>query len=129
MVATVLVVLFVGALLVISIRQGAHRRSNLETSLAMSAAFHNLEKLRSVPFATLLSLNGVGFDVPGIDGSPTGGLLALPGDPDGLPGMLTVVDDKPSTGAKLYRIAATVVWKGVSTSRTLRFESLIAERR
>jgi len=128
MFAAVLVVTFVGALLTVVVRQGVHRQVNSETSLAMTAALDNLEKLRNVPFGTLLSLNASGFDVPGLNGQPNG-LQPVPGDPDGLPGELTVIVDQPGPIATLYRVRATVLWTGISKVRRLHVETLIAERK
>ena len=128
MFAAVLIVTFVGALLTVAVRQGVHRQVNAETSLAMTAALDNLEKVRNIPLATLPTLNGSGFDVPGLNGQPKG-LRALAGDPDSLPGELTVVVDQTSGGATLYRVRATVLWRGVSRVRRLQIDTLIAERK
>ncbi len=128
MFAAVLIVTFVGALLTVAVRQGVHRQVNSETSLAMTAALDNLERIRNVPFATLLTLNGSGFDVPGLNGQPKG-LRPLAGDPDELPGELTVVVDQASGGTTLYRVRATVLWQGVSRVRRLQIDTLIAERK
>lgn len=129
--ATVLVVVFVGALLTFTTRQGSHRQTNQETSLALSAALDNIERVRTVSATVLPTLNGAGFDVPGVTGA-AGGLTAVPGDPDGLPGQLEVVTDPanpPLGGAAIYRVAAVVTWKGVSGVRSLRLESLVTERK
>jgi hypothetical protein len=126
--ASVLVVTFLGALLTVAVRQGVHRQVNSETSLAMTAALDNLERIRSVPFATLPALNGSGFDVPGLNGEP-GGLQPLPNDPDDLPGEITVLEDQIGPGTKLYRVRATVLWQGASRVRRLQVDTLMAERK
>ena len=128
MMAIILAVVFIGALLSAAIQQGLHRQTNMETSLAMSAALDNLERVRAVPFAGIPGLNGSGFDVPGSNGNP-GGLRALPGDPDGLPGELTVAVDETKTGYTLYRVTASVNWRGVNRSRRIQIETLVAERK
>ena len=53
----------------------------------------------------------------------------MPGDPDGLPGEFSVVEDPASTGVKLYRVSATVVWRGVTGDRQIRLETLVGERK
>ena len=128
MMVIILAVVFIGALLSAAIQQGLHRQTNMETSLAMTAALDNLERVRATPFAGLPALNGSGFDVPGSNGNP-GGLRALPGDPDGLPGELTVTVDETKTGYTLYRVAASVSWRGVNRSRRIQVETLVAERK
>lgn len=128
MFAAVLIVTFVGALLTVAVRQGVHRQVNAETSLAMTAALDNLERVRSVDFATLPTLDGSGFDVPGLNGQPNG-LQPLPSDPDNLPGELTVIEDQVVGSIKLYRVRATVLWRGVSRVRRLQIDTLIAERK
>ena len=128
MFAAVLIVTFVGALLTVAVRQGVHRQVNAETSLAMTAALDNIERLRAVSFATLPTLDGEGFDVPGINGQPNG-LHAVSGDPDNLPGELTVVVDQTNGTAILYRVRATVLWQGVSKVRRIQVDTLIAERK
>lgn len=130
MFATVLVVMFVGSLLLVSIQQGTHRRVNLETSLAMSAILDNLERIRAVPFSSLLGLDGSGFDIPAVNGSSSGGLEPLAGDLDGLPGEFTVsVAPQSVPGVTLYRVVATVEWRGASRARSLSMETLVGERK
>ena len=129
MFAAVVVIMFVGALLMVSVQQGHHRRVNLETSLAMNAALDNLERVRSVPIANLPALNGTGFAIPGINGSISGGLPALPGDLDGLPGEFEVVLDQSSAGVSLYRVTASVVWRGANHARRISVVTLIGERK
>lgn len=128
MVAIFMAVVFVGALLSAAIQQSTHRQTNMETSLAMSAAMDNLERVRAVPFSGIPALDGSGFDVPGANGNP-GGLQPLPGDPDGLPGELTVTVDDSSGGYTLYRVTASVSWRGVQRSRRIQVETLVAERK
>lgn len=128
MFASVLVVTFLGALLTVAVRQGLHRQVNSETSLAMTAALDNLERIRSVDFATLPALNGSGFDVPGLNGGPKG-LQPVPGDPDGLPGEITVLEDTTGPGAVLYRVRASVLWQGTSRVRRLQVDTLMSERK
>ena len=98
-----------------------------ETNLAAIACRNNLEDLRSVGFATLPTLHGQGFDVPGVNGSP-GGLRPVPGDLDGLPGEFLVIVDQTSGGETLYRVVAQVTWVGATGRRTIAFNSLFADR-
>ncbi len=128
MFTAVLVVGFVGSLLAVSTQMGSHGRVNQETTLALSAALDTIERVRDVDFATLPALHGADFDVPGTNGNP-GGLAAAPGDPDGLPGEITVAIDQQSGGVKIYRVTVTVTWRGVAGRRRIALESLVGERR
>ena len=128
MFAAVFILVFLNALITVAVRQGVHRQTNLETSLAMTAALHNLEQIRSVPFAVMPTLDGAGFDVLSLNQEP-GGLRAISGDDDGLPGQLSVKVDQSADGATIYLVTATVSWTGVSKNRELRFDTLIGERK
>ena len=110
MVSALIAVVLVGAILSVVISQASQRRSTTEQSLALGAALNNLEQLRAVPIATLPTLDGTGFDVPGLTGQPIG-LNPIPGDPDGLPGEFTIVVDQTSGSVILYRVIATVAWR------------------
>ena len=111
----------------LSLQHSRLRRMSEETNLAAIVCRNNLEDLRSVAFATLPTLDGVGFDVPGVNGSP-GGLRAIPGDTDGLPGEFHVVVDQTSGGEILYRVVAEVIWVGATGRRAISFTSLFADR-
>ena len=126
--AAALAMLVLGSVLTLSAQASALRRTNVETSLALSAALNTVEQLRTTPFSTLASLNGSGFAVQGLNGQP-GGLAAVEGDPDGLPGELAVVIDQQSGSTILYRVTATVRWQGVSGNRSLSMSALIGERK
>lgn len=128
LVSLIISVVFLGAVLSVVIQQGHHRKSITETSLALSAALNNLEQLRTVDPATLVGLNGTGFDVPGVNGAP-GGLQSLPNAPNGLPGRFTVVTDKMIGAVVLYRVIVTVTWKGVGGKKQVRLQTLMGERK
>ena len=129
MVAAVLVIVFVGSVLTLAVRQGAHRQVNVETMLATTAAIDAVERIRNESFATLLSLNGSDFDVLSVNGKP-GGLRALPDDPDGLPGQIAVAIEEQKSGTYfLYRVTATVDWRGVSGARRIQVSTLVSERK
>jgi type II secretory pathway pseudopilin PulG len=128
MVAAMVALIIVGAVLSIVVSESHQRRATSETSLAMSAAVNNLEQIRTIDEATLVGLDGSGFDVPGPNGDP-GGLQPVPGDMDGLPGLLTVVEEDSSGGVKIYKVVATVAWKGVSGTQRVRLQSLVGERK
>lgn len=128
LVSLIVGMVFIGAVLSVAIQQGHQRKANTETSLALAAALHNLEQLRTVPQATLAGLDGTGFDVPGSNGAP-GGLAPLPGDPNGLAGRFSVVPDQTAGGVTLHRVIATVRWRGVGGTKRVRLQSLIGERK
>jgi len=128
MVGAVLVVVFLGAMLSLTVRQGSQRQLHHEMSLAIAAAIDNLEHVRSVPFITVPTLDGSGFDVPGSNGL-AGGLKAQAGDADGLPGQLHVEIASSSGAYKLYRVTATVSWSGVNGNRTISLRTLLEDRK
>ena len=103
------------------------RRVDDEIHLAFTAAQNNLEELRNIPFAQLPAIDGQGFDVKAINGAP-GGLRPVPGDPDGLTGLLSVTIDQTGGGETLYIVRATVQWAGIRGNQQLLLESLMAER-
>jgi hypothetical protein len=128
MIGAMVGIVLIGAVLSIVVHQGHLRQANTETSLAHSAALNNLELLRSLSEVDLPTMDGKGFDIPGSNGQPNG-LHALPDDPDKLPGRLTVVVEKTSGGATLFRAIASVSWRGVTGRRIYSLQTLIGERK
>lgn len=127
---SIAVVILVATLIpVVSIcHQGARlRQLDAELSLAFQACSNNLEEVRSLPFAQVAAAHGRGFDVPGSNGAP-GGLRARGGDADGLPGEIAVAVEETSGGQTLYRVTATVLWRGGSGEQELRLDTLIANK-
>jgi len=128
MVCAVLAIVFLGAYMALAVRLSGHRQQERERALAMTAAINNLEHIRAVNFATLPSLDGSGFDVPGNNGT-AGGLNPQAGDPDGLPGQLHVEVERTVAGNTLYRVTATVAWRGVDGNQHISIQALVAERK
>ncbi len=128
LVGAVILVAFFGALMALVVRVGTERQAHVENSLALAAALDNLERIRSLPQSGIAALDGADFDVLGANGG-AGGLHAVPGDPDGLPGEIAVTIDQSVAGATLYRVTAGVHWRGVTRDRELRLEALIGERK
>lgn len=128
MIGAIIGVVIIGAVLSILVHQSHLRQSNAESSLAINAVLNNLEQLRTVSQATLPTLDAKGFDVPGLNGEP-GGLRALPGDPDNLPGQINVFVDQSSGGSVLYRVVATVAWTGATGRRRFVMQTLMGERK
>ncbi len=128
MVAAVVAVIALGAILTVTIRHNSLQRFDEELSQAFLAARSNLEMARSVAIADLPSMDGVGFDVPTLAGVP-GGLTPVPNDPDGLPGLFSVVEEKTTGSSVLYRVKAIVTWTGVMREQAFELETLITERK
>ena len=128
MIATMVAMVLIGALFSVVFQQGQQRRGTAEKSLALAAALSNLERARTLDQAGILALDGVGFDVPGVNGAP-GGLQPVPGDPDGLPGSFAVLIEQQSGPATLYRVVTTIRWRGGLGRRVLRLQALVGERR
>ncbi len=121
-------VVILGAVLSATLYHASERKTNAELNLALVACTNNLEELRSIPFSLVPTMDGVGFDVPGINGTP-GGLQPLPGDPDGLPGLFSVTTDQTSGGVVLYLVSATVNWMGTRGRQRVELETLVGERK
>jgi hypothetical protein len=128
LITAVIVVVLLVALLSATMNHTRQRRVNGERNLALVAALNTLERARTIPYSQLPSLDGTGFDVPGPNGQ-AGGLQPVPGDPDGLPGRLSVVLDLSYGGAQVYRVTARVDWRGVQNRNQVELSSLIVERK
>ncbi len=128
MIAIIAAVVILGAVLSATLYHASERKMNAELNLALVAATNNLEEVRSIPFSAVPALNGVGFDVPGVNGAP-GGLQPVSGDADGLTGEFFVTTDKSSGGSVLYLVKATVTWAGSLGRRRVELETLVGERK
>jgi len=108
MFATSMALVVIGAAVAALARQGSHQRVNLETTLVTNAISDVFARLRTVPFATLMSYDGTGFQVPDHLGHANG-LAPVPGDADGMPGRIAVVAQTAGS-AVLYRVEVRVDW-------------------
>jgi type II secretory pathway pseudopilin PulG len=106
----------------------AQRRVHGERLLAMEACRSTMEMLRSVDIDALPGFDGRGFDVPGQNGQARG-LNPISGDVDGLPGEISVTQDRRSGLAVLYLVVCRVRWTGVTRGGMLEIQSLMGERR
>lgn len=111
MIATVVMVVGLVGIMNSCVRLHAMQRMDAEVGLAYRACLQNLEDLRALPLASLPAMNATGFDVPGPDAT-TPALAAQPGDRDGLPGAITVLQVASNGGRLLYRITAAAAWRG-----------------
>lgn len=121
-------VTIVAAVLTATVRHSSHRQANQERGLATLAALDTLERLRSIPFDTLPSFDGTGFDVADPNGNP-GGLHPVDGDSDGLPGRLVVRPYRTAGSETIYQVAAIVEWSGQRPQNDLGFRHLMVERK
>lgn len=121
--AAAIALVVIGALVSTLARQGSHRRANLETTLATNAIVDVFARLRAAPAATLPGYDGVGFPVADQLGHPSG-LAAVPGDPDGLPGRISVITTLVAGSATLYRVEISVDWMGAGGRR---HEAIVGE--
>ena len=116
------------AVMTATVRHSTHRQANEERNLASLAALDTLERMRSVPFGTLASMDGTGFDVLGRTGAPKG-LHPLDGDADGLPGRLIVQPERSFGGETIWSVTAVVEWAGLRPSNRIDFRQLMVERK
>lgn len=128
MVGVFIGLVLIGAVLSIVTQQGRLRQSNGESTLALSAIANTVERLRSLRESALVGVDNSGFDVPGTNGQP-GGLQAVPGDADGLPGNIRTYRFASAGGVPMYHVVVTVDWTGSTGRRRQTFSTLIAERR
>jgi type II secretory pathway pseudopilin PulG len=103
--AITILVFGIGALVSLVATTSAANRISRETALALSAAHATIERMRGDPFATVFKrYNTNKGDDPGGAGKAPGpsftvdGLVAQPGDADGMPGEIVL----PSAGPELY---------------------------
>ena len=127
MVGMVLSVMAIGSILSMTVQHAQHRKVVQQIHLALVACRNNLEELHSVPFSSLPSMNGIGFDVPGRNGA-AGGLNAVLGDLDGLPGQFTVTVDQSTGGNTIYLVKATVTWSGSLKRQSFEMQTLMGPR-
>jgi hypothetical protein len=128
MVLAAVAVTLIGATLSATIQHAGQRQINVERVLALDAARNVLEDLRTVDAATLPTLNGTGFDVPGPNGESSG-LRPVEGDADGLAGEILLEPQSVVGLTTLYRARVTVRWRGRDPSGVLSIESLMGGRR
>lgn len=121
--AVALALIVVGAVVSAAAGQGTHRRTNLDTTLVTNAIMDVFARLRTLPFADLLSYHGSGFQVPDHLGRPAG-LRPVPGDLDGLPGQIAVTIATQSGATILYRVEVSVAWMCAGSRRR---EVVVAE--
>lgn len=127
MIGMMATVTILGALFAAAIQRSAQRRSDSERNRAFVGAAETLERLRSLPSTQLAPLHGTGFDIPGENGEPRG-LTPMPGDADGLPGLIEIAVEDTSGTSTLYRVTVTVTWSGIRRSNRFQLEALIGER-
>jgi len=103
------------------------RRIDSERALAFIACRNQIEEVRSLPFVTIPTLDGLGFDVPASNGG-AGGLRPRDGDADGLPGQFVVTTEDSFGSQTLYRVRAVVHWEGIAGEQEFELDALIADR-
>jgi hypothetical protein len=127
LIATVILTTAVLGLSMVSATTNDLRAAGLEKAAAMHAAESELAAVEATDFTQIVALHdGRGFTVT-LPGKAAPALNAVPGDPDGLPGLITIT---APTGdpAHLLEIDVRVVWRGRHGSqqveRILRLSSL-----
>ena len=124
MTATVMTVIGLIAIMNSCVRLHALQRLDTELGYAYEACRSNLENLRILPLATIATLDGSGFEVPGSDGV-TPLLRPVSGDADGLPGEITVRIDRTTGSRILYILETSVTWQGSSGPQSVQLTTLL----
>ena len=127
-IGTAVIATSLGAIVSLTVRQSKLRRADSELHLALTACRTTLESLRTMKLTDIEALNGTGFDALDLLGK-AGGLRAVPGDADGLPGILIVTTDKTSGAVKLLHVVARVTWAGAAGRQRFEMKTLIGERK
>ncbi|HZN40294.1 MAG TPA: prepilin-type N-terminal cleavage/methylation domain-containing protein [Planctomycetota bacterium] len=124
MIATVVMVIGLVGIMNSCVHLNALQRLDAEVALSYRACLRNLEAVRAMPMATIATMNGTGFDIPGANGA-TRALVPQKGDPDGLPGSITVQRLALDAGRSLYRITATAKWHGSSGNSAVELMTMV----
>jgi prepilin-type N-terminal cleavage/methylation domain-containing protein len=124
MIATVVMVIGLVGIMNSCVHLNALQRLDGEVAMAYRACLKNLEEVRAMSMATILTMNGTGFDIPGANGAPKA-LRAQKGDVDGLPGQITVVKLATDAGRSLYQITATAKWQGASGNSSCELMTMV----
>jgi prepilin-type N-terminal cleavage/methylation domain-containing protein len=124
MIATVVMVIGLVGIMNSCVHLNALQRLDAEVALSYRACMRNLEEVRAMPMATILTMNGTSFDIPGANGA-TKALRAQKGDVDGMPGQITVVRLATDAGRSLYQITATAKWQGASGNSSVELMTMV----
>jgi prepilin-type N-terminal cleavage/methylation domain-containing protein len=119
-VATVLLVVGVLALAHVALTIRAMRRDDDERAMATSALLDQLRTIETTPFADVVTkFDGTGFDVT-LPGALSPALKALPGDADGMAGLVTVsAPNPPADPTSLLEATVRLDWEGSNGPRHL----------
>ena len=112
-VATVILVVGVLTLAHVALTIRAMHRADDERAMAATALLDQLHAVETTPFGNVAAnFDGHGFDVV-LPGEASPALRALPGDPDGKAGLVTVTaPDPPKDPAELLEVTVRLDWDG-----------------
>lgn len=121
-------IVFIAALLsgIVSLNSGRQLRE--ERLLAFQSCRNVFEDLRRATLPELAAADGRGFAVAGIGGIGVG-LRAVAGDPDGLPGSISVRPERTFGTSILYRVQVRVDWAGAAPNCHFEMTTLMGARR
>lgn len=123
LVATALTVIALVAIMDNCIRLQSLQRLDNEIGHVYRTCRAHLDEMRGMPLSQVRALDGTGFAVVGSTGT-TPILTPVPGDPDGLPGHIVVLQERLAGGRVLYRIETSVQWLGASGRHAVAFTTL-----
>jgi hypothetical protein len=116
------VILATGVLTLSSVAASANqlRKNIFEKAMAAEALDRELAVIEATPFEEIQAdHDGRGFEVV-LPGRASSMLTALPGDPDGLPGIIEVrVPDPPNNAEFLLEVELRLEWAGTNGPRRL----------
>lgn len=127
LIGTVVLVAMIVPTVSVCVQNSRLRRLDAEIELAFAACRNRLEEARALPFATIPTLHGRGFEVPGPNGIGNG-LAPRAGDADGLPGEFEVTTVDTSGAETLYRVRAISRWQGVLGDQELQLDVFMTNR-
>jgi hypothetical protein len=106
----------------------AQRQLREERILSVVACRNILEDLRRASVADLVAADGRGFTIAGVNGAGMG-LTARKGDADGLPGSISVRQERASGADVLYRVTVAVDWSRGAGAGHVHLTALMGRRR
>ena len=128
MLGAMFVVTALGAIITLFLGSANLRQLDRELHLAFEASRKALEEVRTVDIANIMTLDGSGFEVKSDNGS-NNALATLPGDPDGLPGSISVTVENTNGTYTVYRVTATVDWRGAAGDQMFTLQCFVGDRK
>lgn len=127
LIGMILAAIGLSGIYLVTIHASQLRRVDAESNQALAACRQQLEIARSLPVASVPALHLTGFPID-CDDDSIPDCAAVPGDPDGLPGLITATLERSTGPNVVYRVNASATWKGIRGIRSVWLETLVSDR-